>query len=72
MKIHYVNLVDQGREERNELMPIIDNVLSTGKYIGANAIDHFEETIADLCEVKYAVALNSGTDALLLPFIWLV
>ncbi len=64
MGIHYVNLVDQWQEEKNELMPIIDKVLSTGKHVNSIAIDHFEEKIAEICEVKYAVALNSGTDAL--------
>ena len=64
MGIHYVNLVDQWKEEKNELLPIIDKVLSTGKHINADSIDQFEKNIADLCEVKYAVALNSGTDAL--------
>ena len=64
--IPYVNLKKQWEEDRKELLPIIDNVLSTGQYIGGDEVDVFEKNIANLCGVKYAVSLNSGTDALTL------
>ena len=64
MEIHYVNLVDQWKSEKNDLIPIIDKVLSSGKYVNSPDIAHFEEKISDFCKVKYSVALNSGTDAL--------
>lgn len=54
----------QWQEERNELLPIIDRILASGQYVGGSEIDKFEEEIAKYCQVKYAVALNSGTDAL--------
>ena len=64
IQIPYVNMKAQWQEDSNELLPIIDKVLSSGQYVGGNEIDKFEEEIAKYCQVKYAVALNSGTDAL--------
>ena len=64
--IPYVNLDAQWQDDREELLPIIDNLLGTGHYVGGAEIEKFEERVAKLCEVKYTVALNSGTDALTL------
>lgn len=64
IQIPYVNMKAQWQEERNELLPIIDRILASGQYVGGSEIDKFEEEIAKYCQVKYAVALNSGTDAL--------
>jgi dTDP-4-amino-4,6-dideoxygalactose transaminase len=64
--IPYVNLSAQWQAERNDLLPIIDRVLSSGQYIGGSEVEAFEKKVAKLCQVKYAVALNSGTDALTL------
>lgn len=66
IQIPYVNMRAQWQKERNELLPIIDKVLGSGQYVGGNEIAKFEEEIAKFCQVKYAVALNSGTDALTL------
>ena len=66
LEIPYVNLSAQWQDDRFELLPIIDKVLGTGQYVGGDEIVRFEEQIAHLCKVKFAVALNSGTDALTL------
>ena len=63
--IPYINLKSQWIDERDELMPIIDKVMSSGKFILETECEKFEENVAKLCGVKYAAALNSGTDALL-------
>jgi len=65
-QIPYVNLNAQWRDDREELLPIIDKVLSSGQYVGGDEVDKFERNVAKFCNVKYAVALNSGTDALTL------
>ena len=65
MAIHYVSLVDQWQAEKNELLPIIERVLEKGHYLNSTDISQFEEGVSKLCNVKYAVALNSGTDALM-------
>ena len=63
-EIPYVDLQAQWDQERAELLPIIENVLSSGIYVGGSEVQLFEEEIAKFCEVKHALALNSGTDAL--------
>ena len=63
-KIPYVNLAVQWEQERRELLPIIDEVLASGQYIGGPYVEDFEDKAAKLCQTKHCVALNSGTDAL--------
>lgn len=65
-RIPYVNLQKQWLEERDELLPIIDEVLENAQFVGGDELDKFEENIANLCGTKYACGLNSGTDALIL------
>ena len=66
MIIPYVNLANQYSLERKKLLKTIDKVLLKGIYIGGDEVDLFEKNIAKLCNTKYCVALNSGTDALVL------
>ena len=63
MKIPYVDLTYKGKTKK-KLISIFSNILDTGKYVGGNEIIKFEKQIAKLCKTKYAVGLNSGTDAL--------
>ena len=65
-KIPYVNLRAQWEKESLKLSPIIEKVLKGGQYVGGEEISRFEKNIARYCNVKYAVATNSGTDALTL------
>lgn len=66
MIIPYVNLAKQYYLERKKLLKTIDKVLLKGTYIGGDEVDFFEKNIAKFCNTKYCVALNSGTDALVL------
>jgi len=67
MKIPYINIKKQYLQERKYLLKIIDNVLSSGTYVGpGDQVVKFEKSISTLCKTKYCVALNSGTDALTL------
>ena len=63
MKIPYVDLTYKGKTKK-KLISIFSNILDSGKYVGGNEIIKFEKQIAKLCKTKYAVGLNSGTDAL--------
>jgi len=65
-KIDYVNLKKQWLKERKDLLPIIDKVLSTGQFVGGKEVEKFEKNILKYTDTKYAVSLNSGTDALTL------
>ena len=66
MKINFVNLTEQYQLEKKKILKVIDSVLKSGNYVGGPEILKFEKQIAKICNVKYAVALNSGTDALTL------
>tara|TARA_B100001057_G_scaffold440240_1_gene474007 strand:+ start:657 stop:1757 length:1101 start_codon:yes stop_codon:yes gene_type:complete len=66
MKIPYVNLNLQWKKEKKNLFKIFDHVLQNQNWVGGNSIRKFEKKISSLCKTKYAVALNSGTDALTL------
>ena len=63
-KIPYINLSIQWHEEREDLLPIIEEVMSNGQYVGGKHIEEFEESVKTFCSTKHCVALNSGTDAL--------
>ena len=62
--VPYVFLMAQWSRERTALLPIIERVLQSGKYIGGQQVETFEGHAARLCQTKHCVALNSGTDAL--------
>ena len=65
-KIPYVNLQLQYKKNRASILKTIDKTLSSGEYVGGQQIKEFESKIAKLCNKKYAIGLNSGTDALTL------
>tara|TARA_B110000305_G_C19435301_1_gene638558 strand:- start:1170 stop:2288 length:1119 start_codon:yes stop_codon:yes gene_type:complete len=64
--IPYVNLGKDWTHHKKKLLKIIDKTLSTGNWVGGDEIDIFEKNISKFCDCKYAVGLNSGTDALVL------
>ena len=64
--IPYVNLSAQWSDERSELLPIVESVLDSGQYVGKDEVQELENDVAEAFGVRHVVALNSGTDALLL------
>ena len=64
MKVPYVNLPAQWEREREQLLPIVEKILASGSYIGGASVEYFEAAVAEYCGTSHAVALNSGTDAL--------
>ena len=65
MKIPYVNLSLQWQQEKKELLPLIDQVLSKGQFVGGEEVEIFEHNISKLCGSNFGVSFNSGTDALM-------
>ncbi len=63
-KVSYVNLAAQWREEREELFPILEQVLSGGQYINSPHVESFEVAAAKALTVEHVIGVNSGTDAL--------
>ena len=56
----------QWAEERDELLPIVEQVLASGQWVGGPGHRRLRGGGARYCGVAHAVALNSGTDALAL------
>ncbi len=66
MKIPYVNLARQWKIEKKKLLKILEKTLENENWVGGKSIELFEKKISKVCNTRYAVALNSGTDALTL------
>ncbi len=66
MNIPYVNIKKQYKHEKKKLLKAIDKSLSSGKWVGGDEVEKFENSISKICGTKYCVSLNSGTDALTL------
>ena len=64
--ISYVDLSKQWKQERKDLLNLLDKTLSEGMYVGGQQVSKLEKNIAKFLNVKYVVSLNSGTDALTL------
>ena len=65
-KVPFVNYPEHYRRIWDEVMAAITEVLSKGDLILRDQLRQFEENIASFIGVKYAVGVNSGTDALFL------
>lgn len=66
MQVPYINLVAQHTPIKEELVNAFETVLMKGKFILGEEVLELERRFAELCGVKYAVGVNSGTDALIL------
>jgi len=66
MKVSFVNYRVQYKELKKEINKATQRVLSRGDLILRKDVEIFEKKLADFVGVKYAVGLNSGTDALFL------
>ncbi|MDJ0553317.1 MAG: DegT/DnrJ/EryC1/StrS family aminotransferase [Microcoleaceae cyanobacterium MO_207.B10] len=66
MKVPPLDLTQQYKFISQEINPIVQQVLASGRYIGGSIIDEFEQQFADYIGVSHCVSCNSGTDALFL------
>jgi len=64
MHVPYFDLKKQFSSLRNEIREALDRVCSNASFILGEEVSEFEKEFAAYCEVKYCVALNSGTSAL--------
>ena len=49
---------------RDEIDAAIKNILSSGRFIGGNAVVQLEDTLAEYVGVKHCITCGNGTDAL--------
>lgn len=62
--IPFLDLVTPHKEMEQELTDVFQKALRHASFIGGPMVEDFEAAFAEFCEVKHAVAVSSGTDAL--------
>lgn len=62
----FVDLANQHKELREEIMASIAKVFDHGQFVFGQEVELFERQFAEFCGAKFAIGLNSGLDALLL------
>ena len=65
-KIQMVDLYAQYKLIKKEINGAIESVIKDSAFIGGFYVEKFEKEMAEYCGTKYALGLNSGTDALYL------
>ena len=63
-KVPYIDYPQQYQKIRDELLQIVDSTLAAGDVMLRQQLRDFEEHLAQFVGTKYAVGVNSGTDAL--------
>lgn len=66
MRVPYVNLAAQHAPIKEELLDAFRAVMDHAQFILGDEVATFERRFVELCGVRYAVGVNSGTDALIL------
>lgn len=66
MEIPFCNLSRQYHLLREGILEKVDEVLRTGEYVLSHHVKQFEEEFAAYCRAKFAIGVNSGTDAMVL------
>jgi len=61
-----LDLYAQYQSIQDDIDKAISSVIKNSSFIGGKYVEQFEEAMAIYCGTKYAVGLNSGTDALYL------
>lgn len=62
----FIDLQEQYVAIRSDCLQKLDELFKKGNFILGEEVRNFEEEFASYCDAKYAVGVNSGTDALFL------
>jgi len=62
----FLDLTVQYKSIKKEIDAAIKRVLDRGIFINGPEVEEFEKEVARFCSIKYAIGVNSGTDALFL------
>jgi len=66
MKINFVNLSRQYKEDQENILKSINKVSCKGDFVLGESLNKFENKFSKFCKTKYSLGLNSGSDALFL------
>ena len=61
MNVPFLDLKAQYNSIKNEINPAIQNILDNSSFVLGKAVEDFEKEFAKAHDVKYCVALNTGT-----------
>ncbi len=65
-KVRFVNYPRQYQQHKDEFDRVFEEIMSGGDFIMRRHLEEFEKRIADYVGTKYAIGVNTGTDALYL------
>jgi len=68
MKVPTLDLKKQYEQIQDELDGALNSVLENTAFVLGDAVEEFEDSFADYCNVRHAVGTNSGTSALQLIY----
>ncbi len=69
MKVPLINLTKQNQKILSEISSGISSIFEESRFILGKEVEEFEGNFASYCGTRFAVAVNSGTSALLLSLI---
>ncbi|MDV4182762.1 DegT/DnrJ/EryC1/StrS family aminotransferase [Rhizobium brockwellii] len=62
--IPFLDIKAQYQSIKGEIDAAVLGVLASGQYVLGDEVAHFEQEFAEYCNVKHAIAVNTGTSAL--------
>ena len=66
IKIPFVDLKLRYQDEKQELLACVERIFSQGHFVLTEEVSTFEQNVTEFTGAKNCVALNSGTDALMM------
>ena len=66
MNIPLLDLKSQFRELKSEIMPVMEEICDSQMFILGENVSRFEASAAAYCKTRHALAVSSGSDALLM------
>ncbi len=64
LKYPFLNLADVNRPYMDEMIEAASRVIRSGRYIGGEEVEAFENRLAEMTGTKYAIGVSNGLDAL--------
>ena len=63
-KIVVWNYLEEYKQNKNNILKIVDKVFQSGQLILSKEVENFENNFAKYTNTNFAIGVNSGTDAL--------